>query len=118
MESRECRVYEVITPKNLTCFTNGLLSVSSLLDSFCNIFEIDSNTLTYNKELMKKDIDKYGIFSYEEYQGKLSKQAYEMLNLQYMKVALGKGVITQEHRLYLRDFFNENAANFKSKFDL
>ena len=116
MESRECRVYEVITPKNLTCFTNGLLSVSSFLDKFCNIFEIDSNTLTYDKELMEKDIAKYGIFSCKEC--KLSKQAYEMLNLQYLKVALGKGVVTQEHRLYLRDFFNENAANFKSKFDL
>ena len=41
-----------------------------------------------------------------------------MLNLQYLKVALGKGIITQEHRLYLRDFFTGNAANFKSKFDL
>ena len=118
MESRVCRVYEVITPKNLTCFTNGLLSVSSLLDTFCNIFEVDSNTLTYNKELMKKDIEKYGLFSYEEYEGKLSYPAFEMLNLRYMKVALGKGIITEKHRLYLREFFNGNSANFKSKFDL
>ncbi len=118
MESRVCKVYEVITPKNLTCFTNGLLSVSSLLDTFCNIFVVDSNTLTYDKELMEKDIEKYGLFSYEEYTDKLSKEAFEVLNLRYMKIALGKGIITKEHRMYLRKFFNENSASFKSKFDL
>ena len=118
IENRECRVYEVVTPKNLTCFTNGLLSVSSLLDTFCNIFEVDKETLTYDKEKMEKDIEKYGLFSYEEYEGKLSREAYEMLNLRYMKIALGKGIITTEHRMYLRAFFNGNANNFKSKFDL
>ena len=65
-----------------------------------------------------EDIEKYGLFSYEEYEDKLSNEAFEMLNLRYMKVALGKGIITEKHRLYLREFFNGNSANFKSKFDL
>ncbi len=118
IESRVCRVYEVVTPQNLTCFTNGLLSVSSLLDSFCNIFEVDKETLTYDKELMEKDIEQYGLFSYDEYEGKLTREAYEMHNLRYLKVGLGKGIITEEQRLYIRNFYNENMANYKSKFDL
>ena len=118
IETRVCRVYEVETPKNLTCFTNDLLSVASLSDKLCNIFEVDRNTLTYDKELMEKDIEKYGLFSYAEFADRMSRESFDMLNLQYLKIAIGKGIITEEERSYMRSFYVDNMGSFKSKYNL
>ena len=60
-----------------------------------NIFEVDSNTMTINRESMSRDIEKYGLFTYAEFAELLpvSEEIFNAFNGQYLKVAIGKGLI-------------------------
>ena len=67
-----------------------------------NIFDVDSNTLKYTDN-KNDDLKKYGIFTYEDFntQYPISKEAFEALNGRYLKVALGKKLITEDFIKYL-----------------
>ena len=65
-----------------------------------NIFELDTH-LKYDKAKREKDIKKYGLVSYEEYNGMISKEAYDAFGAAYRKVAIGKGLIDKERIQYL-----------------
>lgn len=110
IEYRETRVYEVVTYGNLTCFTNGLLSISSLLNPFCNIFEVDIATLSYDKKQMAEDIKKYGLFTYEDFKELIPEYAFGLYNVEYLKVALGKELTTWEEINFLADYYNTEIA--------
>lgn len=110
IEYRETRVYEVVTYEHLTCFTNGLLSISSLLNPFCNIFEVDPNTLSYDKELMAKDIEKYGLFTYDDFKELIPEYAFKLYHVDYLKVALGKGLTTWDEINFLVDFYHKEIS--------
>ena len=57
------------------------------IDGLFNIFEVDVSTMKYDAETMAEDIKKHGLYTYEE---------FNTLNGQYLKVAVGKGIITIE----------------------
>ena len=46
---------------------------------------------------MKADIEKYGLFTYEDWKDYVSKDIYDLIPFKYYKVAIGKGYITMEH---------------------
>lgn len=68
------------------------------IDGLFNIFEVDSETLTYNTEAMNADIEEYGLFTYEEFYEMypVSEEVFDAFNGEYLKVAIGKGLITYE----------------------
>jgi len=107
IEYRTTTAYEVITYEHLTCFTNGLLSIGSLLNPFCNIFEVDEETLSYNKEQMAKDIEKYGLFTYEDFKGKMPDYSFMLYRLDYLKVSIGKGITTWEEIETLIQYYHQ-----------
>jgi len=115
IEERTTVAYEVVTYEHLTCFTNGLLSISSLLNPFCNIFEVDAETLSYDKELMEKDIEKYGLFTYEEFKDKLPEYAFKLYHVDYVKVALGKGLTSWEEIEFLIKYYHEEIDELVNK---
>ena len=106
IENRKTVAYEVVTYEHLTCFTNGLLSISSLLNPFCNIFEVEKDSLSYNKAQMAEDIEKYGLFTYEDFKDKIPEYAFKLYHVDYLKVALGKGLTTWEEIEYLIKYYN------------
>lgn len=108
LEKKYTGIYEVVTDKHLTCFTNGILSISSLIEGFCNIFEIDRNSVTYIEEKMNADIEKYGLFTYEDFAEYIPEEAFELYNVQYLKVAMGKGNIKQSEINFLIDYYHKN----------
>ena len=108
LEKKYTGIYEVVTDKHLTCFTNGILSISSLIEGFCNIFEIDRNSVTYNEEKMNEDIEKYGLFTYEDFEQYIPEEAFELYNVQYLKVAMSKGNIKQSEINFLIDYYHKN----------
>lgn len=87
-------IYEVVTDKTLTCFTNNVLSGCAYMDGLLNIFEIDVATMAYDAEAMKADLDKYGTINYAFFAPFVSEEMFEMYNGQYMSVAMGKGVLS------------------------
>jgi len=107
IENRKTAIYEIVTYEHLTCFTNGLLSISSLLNPFCNIFEVDKETLSYNKEQMAKDIEKYGLFTYEEFKEMIPEYAFKLHHVDYLKVSIGKALTTWEEIEYLIQYYNQ-----------
>ena len=63
-----------------------------------NIFEVDADTMKYDEAQMQADIAQYGLFTYEEFAAlfPVSEEVFEACNGQYLKVAMGKGLIDAE----------------------
>ena len=87
-----------VTYGHLCYFVDGMLSMPGGIDGLFNIFEVDSETLTYNTEAMNADIEEYGLFTYEEFYEMypVSEEVFDAFNGEYLKVAIGKGLITYE----------------------
>lgn len=97
-------IWSIASYKNINAFANGMLSVSDDIEGFYNIFEYDEN-LKYNPEAYERDLQLYGLFSYEELKHLISYEMYEGLNAKYLKVAIGKGLVTMEKLLqYLEKY--------------
>ena len=62
--------------------------------------------MKYDEASMQMDIELYGLFTYEEFTEYfyLPEEAFEAFNGQYLKVAIGKGLITMDElsQLYNR----------------
>lgn len=84
-----------VTYSHLCYYVNGMLSMPGGIEGLFNIFEVDSQTMTYNSEAMAEDIEQYGLFTYEEFAELLPvpNEVFEAVNGQYLKVAIGKGLI-------------------------
>ena len=104
-EIKETTVYEVVSYQHLTCFTEGILSTSAYLDPLLNVFDINEDTLAYDAELVQKDIETYGLYTYADFEGLISEEAFELYNAAYLKIAVGKGYITWDDILELIDIY-------------
>ena len=104
-EVRMTRAYEVVTYQTLTCFTNGVLSCSGYIEVLLNMFEINSETMCYDSERIAEDIATYGLYTYEDFADLVPEEVYEMYNAKYLKIAVGKGLITWEGIEALIDFY-------------
>lgn len=104
-EITETTVYEVVSYKHLTCFTEGILSTSAFLDPLLNVFDINSETLAYDAEKVQHDIETYGLYTYADFEGLISEETFELYNAAYLKIAVGKGYITWDDILELIDIY-------------
>lgn len=100
--SEYIKVYGPITAVHLNLFANGLLNVAGDNDPFLNIFEINEN-LMYDQEQMQKDIEEYGLFTYDDFKDYITEDIYYAYQGQYLKVAISKGYTTFERILELID---------------
>ena len=87
-----------VTFKHLNFYVNGMLSMPGAIEGMINIFSIDPLTLSICESEYLQDIATYGLFTYEEFATILPvpEIIYEAFNAQYLKVAIGKGLITIE----------------------
>ena len=90
--------YSPVTYGHLCYYVNGMLSMPGGTSGLFNIFEVDAETMCYDEALMMADIEQYGLFTYEEFssQFSVSESVFDAFNGQYLKVAIGKGLITEE----------------------
>ena len=107
----ETAVYEVVSYQHLTCFTEGILSTSAYLDPLLNVFDINNETLVYDAEAVQKDIETYGLYTYADFEGIISEEAFELYNASYLKIAVGKGYITWNDVLDLIDIYFNVGVN-------
>ena len=65
------------------------------IEGLFNIFEVDGDRMAYDEEQMQADIAQYGLYTYEEFAQivPVSEEAFDALGGQYLKVAVGKGLI-------------------------
>lgn len=79
-------------------YVNGMLSMPGGISGMFNIFEVDAETMKYDEEQKQADIEEYGLFTYEEFAETypVSEEVFEAFNGQYLKVAMGKGLISAD----------------------
>ena len=103
--TRYTGVYEVITSGDTVCFTNNILSAPIYYDDILNIFDIDSDTMAYDQEKIMSDIETYGLYTTEDFEGLMTAEEFEKFNLAYMKIAVGKGYLTWDQLLMYIELF-------------
>ena len=84
--------------KNLNIISDGLLSIGGDAWGIFNYFELDEN-MKVIEEKMLADIETYGLFTYEEWAEYLTPIEFEAFNVKYLKVSIGKGLVTMEELL-------------------
>ncbi len=85
-----------VTYGHLCYYVNGMLSMPGATEGFINIFDVDVIDMKYNAEQMAADIETYGLFSYEEFNAiiPVEEEIFNAFNGQYLKVSIGKGLIS------------------------
>ena len=96
--------YSVVTAKDLNHFANGMLVFSDGIDGLYNIFEYGEG-MKYDEEAMAADIERYGLYTYEDWSDYITYEQFLAYNVQYLKVSVGKGLITEEGLIALIDRF-------------
>ena len=76
-------------------------------ENFFNPFEIGED-MKYDDEAVKADVEKYGLYTYEDFAHVVTEEQFDALNLGHFKVSVGKGYITYEGLIYLIETFINN----------
>lgn len=85
--------YSMVTKYHLNYFTDEILSMPGGITGLFNIFEYNGD-LQYNQEEKESSIETYGLFRYEDFEEQITYEEFCMYQVAYVKVALGKGLLT------------------------
>ncbi len=96
LETEVTTAWSPVTFEHLCYYTNGVLSMPGGISGLFNIFEVDTKTMTYDAQQMQKDIETYGLFTMEDFGGLIPEIAFEAFNGDWLKVSMGKGLLTWE----------------------
>ena len=98
IETAVTEAWSPVTVGHLCYFVNGMLSMPGGVGGLFNIFAVDSETMTYDYEQMAKDIETYGLYTYEELNAicPLSEDMFNAAGGAYLKISIGKGNLTEE----------------------
>ena len=89
--------YELITARDYNFFADNVMSCEPNI--FCvNAFEI-TDEYKYDEAKYQADLDRYGMYTYDEYAWPMTEEEFNMFNGPIFKVAVGKGLITEEYIL-------------------
>ena len=101
VEERNVTLYSPVSYYHLNYFTGSLLSMPGGISGLFNIFEYEKDTLKYDEELKVQDIEKYGLFTYEDFKDYATEEMFNAFPTPYLKVSIGKELITMEQIMYL-----------------
>lgn len=93
------KVYSPVTEYHLNYFTEDILSMPGGIEGLFNIFDY-SESLKYDEEAKQRDIEKYGLFTYEDFKDLVPLEMFNAFPTPYLKVAIGKGLLTWEDLYY------------------
>ena len=100
--------FSLVTVYHLNYFIDGLFSIPGGISGLFNIFEYGDD-LVYDAEKMQADIEKYGLFTYEDFEEFLPYEFYLAFPASYLKVSIGKGMMTFDHiYAYIEQFLVQN----------
>ena len=96
-----------VTYSHFCLYVNGMLSMPGATEGLINIFEVDSTTMQYDMDAYYADIEEYGLFTYEEFNELIPvpEVIFDAFNGQYLKVSIGKGLITIEELRELVEYY-------------
>lgn len=87
-----------VTYGHLSYYVNGMLSMPGATEGLINIFEVDAEKMRINQAAFEADIAAYGLYTYEKFNSifPVPESIFDAFNGQYLKVSIGKGLITAE----------------------
>lgn len=89
--------YSILSAYHNNFIVENMLSLTPLLaigaDRFCEYFEVGEG-MKYDEEKMQADIEKYGLYTYEDFADYLTYEQYLALNAPYYKVLVEQGYVT------------------------
>ncbi len=91
--------YELITGYDFSFIYDNVLSMEPFL-LYKLPFDI-TNEFKYDEDRMISDINKYGLYTYEDWNMYVSEELFELLNGKYFKVAIEKGHFTKEYLIQI-----------------
>lgn len=92
--------WSILTKEHYNCIVEGMFSITPPATEQLAFFEI-GDAMMYDAEAKQADVEKYGLFTYEEFEQYMTYEQFEVLNIAEFKVAIGKGMITYEELLWL-----------------
>lgn len=94
VETETTIAWSPVTSEHLCYYTNGILSMPGGIEGLFNIFDVNTDTMSYDLEKMEEDIAKYGLYTYDDFAGMIPEEAYVAFNGDWLKVAIEKGILT------------------------
>ena len=104
-ETKVTTVYGLTTYHHFNYFNNDMLSIEGNITGMFNYFEVDRDTMGYDQEKKQADIEKYGLLTYEDFEGIIDEFGFMAYNGQYLAVSVGKGLITWDGIKALADYY-------------
>ena len=101
--------YDIVAENKLNHIANGLLACSDVLVGISNMF--DYKNLLCSAEKVASDIEKFGLYSYDEWAEYVSKEDFDTFNGAYFKIAVEKGLLTMEELFTLIGFIKTQWEN-------
>ena len=96
LEEENVGCYSLQTAYNESFMVEDMLSMTGEdYDGRFEYFDIGDG-MKYDEEKMQADIDRYGLYTYEEFSDYLTPMQFELFNGKYFKVLVGKGVLTYD----------------------
>ena len=104
IKNEDTESWSVLTSVHYNCFLEGMLTITpaEVDDSpeYLMPYEIGDN-MKYIEAKMNADIEKYGLYTYEDFADYVTYEQFVALGLENFKVSVAKGYITWEEILYL-----------------
>lgn len=98
--SKETTTYSIWAAVGLTCLSNDFLSIGPRGYMF-GFGYFDIVNMKYDQEEISADIDRYGLYEYEEFSEYVTYEQFMAFNGAYLKIAVGKGLTTYEEIIAL-----------------
>ena len=97
------RIYNPASVWHINLIANNMLTLSA---GMVNLFEYDED-MKYDEFLMSQDIEKYGLYTYDDFKEYVSLEVFNIFPFKYYKVAVGKGMYSYEQVLGLIQLYND-----------
>ena len=88
--------YDIVTNGTLNYVAEDTLSVTHVLVDVINSFEFGENMM-YDQAKMLADIEKYGLYDFDDWNEYCDYSVFEQYNIPVMKVGISKGLYTKEY---------------------
>ena len=93
--------YSIQTAQHINFMVEGMFSITfPPYEGWFDYFEIGDN-MKYDEAKMQADIEKYGLYTYEDFAEYVTYEQFIAFNGPYLKVLVGRGVVTYEQILDL-----------------
>ena len=105
------KAYTILAAEHYNVILDGMFTntPAHVGGNFFNPFEIHEG-LKYDLDEVARDIETYGLYTYEDFAHVLTEEQFNVLNLAPFKVAVGKGIVTYDGLIYLIENFIHSPA--------